>query len=314
MNSSLDSPALLVAHDAGGAELIAAWARKHSLQDYACLAEGPARRIFASMPARLLGRAEALGRLAEFRTVLTGSSWGSDLEKVFIELGTALGIRTITYLDHWTDYRERFVSAGRLLLPSEIWVADEHAEMIARATFPGQPVLKAGNCYLDEIATQVKALSLPAQARAGKKRALFMSEPLSAAAERKFGDRNYFGYTEFDALAGFLAHARQHWAQELETVRIRRHPSEVAGKFSAFLSEAPPFPVVECGEAPLVEDCAWADWIAGCQSMALVVGLLAGKQVFSAIPAGGRPSAIPYPGIASLFQPHPRAQIQGMTT
>lgn len=314
MNFSLDNPALFVAHDAGGAELIAAWARKHLLQDYACVAEGPARRIFASTATRLLERADALSRLAEFRTILTGTSWGSDLEKIFIERGTALGIRTITYLDHWTDYRERFVADGRLVLPSEIWVADVHAERIARSAFPGQLVLNAGNCYLDEIAAQVKALSLPAQARAGKQRALFMSEPLSAAAERKHGDGNYFGYTEFDALAGFLEHARQHWAQELEAVRIRRHPSEAPGKFSAFVNVSPPFPVVECGEAPLVEDCAWADWIAGCQSMALVVGLFAGKQVFSAIPAGGRPSPIPYPGIAPLFQPRPRAQVQGTTT
>lgn len=316
MNSSLDSPVLLVAHDTGGAELIAAWARKHSLRDYACVAEGPARRIFASTPERRLDRAEALGRLAEFRTVLTGTSWGSDLEKIFIERGTALGIRTITYLDHWTDYRERFLSDGRLVLPSEIWVADEHAEMIAVAAFPGQPVRKAGNCYLEEFAAQVKTLSLPVQARAGKKRVLFVSEPLSAAAERKHGDRNYLGYTEFDALAGFLEHARQHWAQEVEAIRIRRHPKEAPGKFAAFVDAQSPVPIVECGEAPLVDDCAWADWIVGCQSMAMVVALLAGKRVFSAIPRDGRPSAIPYAGIVPLFQPQParREHIRGTTS
>lgn len=316
MNSSLDSPALLVAHDAGGAEFIAAWARKHPLKDTACVAEGPARRIFASMVTRLLDRAEALSRLAEFRTILTGTSWGSDLEKIFIERGTALGIRTVTYLDHWTDYRERFLSAGRLLLPSEIWVADEHAERIAKAAFPGQPVRKAGNWYLEEIAGQVKALSPPVQARAEKKRVLFVSEPLSAAAERKHDDRNYLGYTEFDALASFLQYARQHWAQQVEAIRIRRHPSEAPGKFTALVDAQSPVPVVECGDSPLVDDCAWADWIVGCQSMAMVVGLLAGKRVFSAIPRDGRPSAIPYAGIVPLFQPQAarREHIRGTTS
>jgi len=39
----------------------------------------------------------------------------------------------------------------------------------------------------------------------------------------------------------------------------------------------------------------------GCQSMALVVGLLAGKEVFSSVPRGARGPQLPYPGIARLF-------------
>jgi hypothetical protein len=318
MDISFDKPVIVVAHDAGGAELIAAWARKHLAYLHVCV-EGPARRILASTRSpstRVLDRAEALGRLAEFRTVLTGSSWSSDLEKTFIEHGTALAIRTITYLDHWTDYRERFMSGGRLVLPSEIWVADEHAEKIARAAFPGQTVRDAGNCYLEEVAAEVKARSLPTRTRTGRKRVLFVSEPLSAAAERKYGDRNYFGYTEYEALAGFLEHAREHWGPEVETVRIRRHPSEAPGKFSAFAYAQFPLPLAECGEVQLVDDCAWADWIVGCQSMAMVVGLLAGKQVLSAIPREGRPSVIPYPGIVPLYEPQTERQehIRGTTS
>jgi hypothetical protein len=300
---SLGRPLLIVAYDAGGAELIAAWARRHFVEEYCYVAEGPARRVFASAPALMLDRTDALARLAEFRTVLTGSSWGSDLEKIFVERAAALGIRSVTYLDHWTDYRERFTSAGRLRLPSEIWVADEHAEGIARAEFPGHPVRIAGNCYLEEIAAQVKARSDPANDRTARKRVLFVSEPLADAAARKYGDPNHFGYTELEALGTFLQHARRHWAREIEAIRIRRHPSEPRGKFDSFVDAAGPLPVSECGEAPLADDCGWADWIVGCQSMAMVVGLLAGKQVYSAIPADGQPCAIPYPGIVPLFQP-----------
>jgi hypothetical protein len=316
MHESLEKPLVLVAHDAGGAELVAAWARRHFGEDYACVAEGPARRVFADAPARMLDKVDALARLAEFCTVLTGSSWDSDLEKLFIKRSGALGVRCVTYLDHWTDYRERFTSAGRLLLPSEIWVADEHAERIAKAEFPGHPVRMAGNFYLEEIAAQVKARFFPTRDRAGKKRVLFVSEPLAEAAARKHGDPNYFGYTELKALGAFLEHARRNWAREIEAIRIRRHPSELPGKFAAFLDARSLFPVTECGEAPLVDDCAWADWIVGCQSMAMIVGLLAGKDVYSAIPAGGRPSAIPYPGIVPLFQPRAarREHFRGTTS
>ena len=128
---------------------------------------------------------------------------------------------------------------------------------------------------------------------------------LAEAAARKHGDPRYFGYTELEALGAFLEHARRHWARDIEEIRIRRHPSEPPGKFASFVDARAPLPVGECGDAPLVEDCAWADRIVGCQSMAMVVGLLADKQVFSAIPPGGRSCAIPYPGIVPLFGPKP---------
>ena len=257
----------------------------------------------------MLDKADAFARLAEFRTVLTGSSWGADLEKNFIVRATALGIHCATFLDHWTDYRERFMFAGQLLLPSEIWVTDEYAMQIARTAFPGHPIRMVGNYYLDEITAQVKARSVPASAGRRKKRTLFVSEPLADAAARKHGDKNYFGYSEIDALGSFLDYARTHWVQEIEAIRIRRHPSEPPGKFAPFVNAARPLPIEECGDAPLVDDCAWADWIVGCQSMAMVVGLLAGKQVFSAIPLGGLPCAIPHPGIVPLFQSPPHAML-----
>ncbi|MGB1984427.1 MAG: hypothetical protein ACPHOH_03080, partial [Porticoccaceae bacterium] len=40
----------------------------------------------------------------------------------------------------------------------------------------------------------------------------------------------------------------------------------------------------------------------GCESMAMVVGLLAKKRVISAIPPGGRPCQLPQPAIENLQQ------------
>ena len=70
---------LLAAHDAGGAESIAAWVRRHAALPFAVIAEGPARRVFenARMPgARMLNRGEGLRCLRETGTLLAGSSWG----------------------------------------------------------------------------------------------------------------------------------------------------------------------------------------------------------------------------------------------
>jgi len=302
MNISLDDPLLVVAHDAGGAEVVAAWLARFFPRPYSAVVEGPAQRVFRDrMPGSptFMAREAALSTLAGFRTVLTATGWGSDLEKVFRREGARSGLRTIAYLDHWTDYRERFLEGGKPCLPSEIWVGDEHAERLVRELFPDQPLRNVGNHHL---AAQVDALRRQPRTPASRgKRVLFISEPLGAAAQQKFGDRNRYGYTEEQALEGFLRYAAAHWAQDMAGLRVRRHPFELAGKFAARLAAHPALAGVECGEAPLIEDCAWADRIVGCQSMALVVGLLAGKEVFCAIPRGAPGPQIPYPGIVRLF-------------
>ena len=308
-------PLLLAAHDAGGAENVAAWARKHSASPFAVVVEGPARRVFENgiVPAaRILSREEAFRCFPKVGTLLTGSSWSSDLERVLVDRAKAAGVRTVVFLDNWTEYRERLLIDERLVLPDEIWVGDQYAEDLARKTFPGISVRNVGNDYLEGLAAEVRSRSA---ARPGTGcRLLFLGEPLAAAAEHKYGNARHHGYTELDALDALLEHARERWAGEIEAMRIRRHPAEAPGKYSAYTGKAD-FPIVECGDSPLLEDCAWADRVAGCQSMAMVVAFLAGKEVYSAIPRGGRPCAIPLPGIVPLFQPpqhaQPRASFQG---
>ena len=53
----------------------------------------------------------------------------------------------------------------------------------------------------------------------------------------------------------------------------------------------------------LAEDFAWADTVVGCDTMAMVVALAAGRRVVSAIPAGGRPLSLPFAEIERLFAP-----------
>ena len=50
----------------------------------------------------------------------------------------------------------------------------------------------------------------------------------------------------------------------------------------------------------LVDEIATSHWVAGCNSVAMVVGLVAGKQVLCCIPPGGRPCLLPQPGIHHL--------------
>ena len=46
----------------------------------------------------------------------------------------------ISVLDHWVNYKERFIRGGELILPDEIWVCDNHALALAKKAFPGARV------------------------------------------------------------------------------------------------------------------------------------------------------------------------------
>ncbi|MNI92623.1 hypothetical protein D3C73_1504410 [compost metagenome] len=54
------------------------------------------------------------------------------------------------------------------------------------------------------------------------------------------------------------------------------------------------------GQRTLVEEIVDCDLAVGCESMAMVVALMAGKKVITCIPPGGRACVLPHDGIISL--------------
>ena len=283
---------LVVSHDAGGAEIVSAWVKKYPGPSYTFILEGPAGSIFQKkIPGlNITPRNEVLNSNLAFDLVLTGTGWGSDLEIRLVDWAKRRGLRVASYLDHWVNYRERFVLEGGLILPDEIWAGDRYAHDLAGEIFPDCRVILEPNLYFQEILTEVGRISPFPEPGRGQIRILYVCEPTSMMAEKKYGDPRYLGYTEFEALEGYL-HWLENQATIINKIRIRLHPAEPPGKYRQTLEPFQDVYAIEESQArPLVADCAWADWIVGCQSMALVIGVLAGKRVFSCIPTGGPPS------------------------
>jgi hypothetical protein len=113
-----------------------------------------------------------------------------------------------------------------------------------------------------------------------------------------YGDERYFGYTEEEAVQYFLENLR-FITSDIQRIVIRAHPSEPAQKY-AWARDRVSVRVDVSEGSPLIEDIAAADIVVGCESMAMVVALLAGKRVISAIPPGGHPCALPHPEIELL--------------
>ena len=285
---------LVVCHDAGGAEIVSSWLRRHGDADYACVLEGPARHVFERKLGAVPETSLAQG-IVDADSLLCGTSWQSTLEFEAIGAARRRGLPSAAFLDHWINYTERFQHEGETRLPDELWVGDDFARDRAEAEFPGSPVRLVGNPFLEDIREEVA--KLPLRAGTGALSLLYVSEPVSEFGHMP-GDPSGVGYDEHQALA-FCLQRLDRLDPRIARVVVRPHPSEPAGKYDWAIGFRG-LPVSLGGRAPLLEEIAGSDIVAGVESMAMVIGLLAGKRVLSCIPPGGRPCVLPFPEIERL--------------
>jgi hypothetical protein len=288
----------VVSHDAGGAELISSYVRQQGLTCLYAL-EGPALRVFE----RKLGPIRTVpleAAVAQASSLLCGTSWQSELEFNALALAREAGKPAVVFLDHWVNYRERFTRGAEVRLPDEIWVGDNMAKDLAAWLLPGVPLRLVDNPYFRDLREELVSLTRNplAAVDAGKLSVLYVCEPVSEHMKRQFGNERHLGYVEHEALAYFLAHTSA-LGQPVGRIVIRPHPSEVAGKYD-WARAAHGLPVAIGGGETLLQEVVDCDVVVGCESMAMVVGLLAGKRVVSTIPPGGRPCVLPYPEIQHL--------------
>jgi len=298
--SNKQSVCLLVAHDAGGAEILAHYVQQQlSPENCLFVIDGPAKKVFQ----RILGEVSCCSLqqgLAQADWCLCGTSWQSDLEWQAVKQAKLLGKRVVSFIDHWVNYQQRFIRKGELMLPDELWVGDQYAEEIARKIFLGTSICLVDNPYLKSIAQEIKQYKKECTHVDGVETTLlFLSENISGHAKLKYGDAHYFGYTEFEAIE-FLLSNLELLDSQIKTVLIRPHPSDYPDKYADILKRYPDKVRMSQGET-LLSDILSANWVAGCQSMALVAALLAEKIVFSCIPLP-RKCCLPYPEIISLWE------------
>jgi hypothetical protein len=238
---------------------------------------------------------EALIKCDEF---LCGSSWQSDLEWQAIKQARAIKKPTYCFLDHWCNYKERFNKNGSQELPDEIWISDIQAKDIALKNFPYTTIKLVENPYFEDIKDNIKNLQHNDQCTASKGRILFVCEPISEHAEKEYKNSMHWGYTEFTALDYFFKHIDT-IEKSISKITIRPHPSEREGKYDYLLNNKN-HPIAIGGDNTLLEELLKNDIIVGCESMAMIIGLIAKRRVISVIPPEGKECVLPHPEIEHL--------------
>ena len=291
---------LVVCHDAGGAEIISAYIKRHSADyNFVCIVAGPAEKIFKrkklakyiistkKSPIRLLSQIKNL------QMVLTGTGWASSLELDFVKAARKKGIKTVSYLDHWTFYRERFGYPRRTWknnLPDEIWVGDKYAYKLAKRFFKKIIIKFIPNLYFKEIRDNYKRMRVTKKPRIAEN-ILFVSEPISSRLNY-LKDRNNISFTEFDILKEML----NFFSREKLNRRIiiRYHPAEKIDKYDNFLSEyVGQLEIEKSSNQDILQDIIRAKIVIGINSMALVIAHLCGKKTISLLLNGKKNYSLP---------------------
>ena len=277
----------VVAHDAGGAAILASYVKQERIDALFVLA-GPAEKVFRQRFNTDIQTIPLSEALAASDWVLTGSGWQSDFEWQAIRHGRAAGQHVVTYLDHWVNYAERFLRNGITCYPDEIWVGDKYAAQIVRNNLPGLNMRQVDNPYFSYFLNEVKrldeALSIQSQ---HKKNILFVSENIDRVTLQQNDAIRYF-MNNLDRIG-----------VEVGQILIRPHPSELANKYLWVAKEFNRHIIISDG-ASLQEEVSISDVVVGCSSMAMVLALFANRRVISCIPENKVPYTLPFAQIEHL--------------
>lgn len=291
--SKFQFPLAIVAHDAGAMNHIVEWVKDLDHDHIRVCLTGPALDIWKrAFPYSNISN-ELESALANVAMLISGTGWQSCLEHNARKMACHLGIKVVAVVDHWTNYRERFVRDGAECLPDEIWVTDNHATEMVKRIFPDLQVIQMPNFYLD---AQVREVLFHAQSyvSGSKHNLLYVLEPIRDA----WGVGIVAG--EFDALDFFMRNLGAIGLADEVTIRLRPHPSDTSGKYNAWISAQSVGRIILDDMSTLAESIAWSDVVVGCQTYAMVIALASGKKVFSSIPPYAPSCVLPQAGIVSL--------------
>ena len=215
--------------------------------------------------------------------VLYGTGWQNHLEYDFLAYAKANTLPSVAFLDHWTNYKERFgypQKGWEEHLPSFIATHDPHSYALAtKLDLPH--IIGIKNYALLKQLDEAKSVL---QNTPEENRLLFLSEPTTDVAKRTFNDPYFWGFTEKEVFEDILNNKALFHCDEMT---LRLHPSDTATTYQTI------DPSISLSQNSLIEDIAKASIIIGIDTVALYTAFLLGKKVISYVPSNKRHCSVP---------------------
>lgn len=269
----------IVAHDRGGAEVVADIARSLTVET-TYVSAGPARGVFDDvLPHRTeVPLSEALV-WADVLIVTTG--WQTDWELSALAAAQEQGLRAAVVLDNWVNIAGRFQHHGLTVTPRELWVVDDLAARYAADVYPEALVRPLPWNHYDEVVVDITAARRDREPRTdGRVRVLFLGENVGEF-EETLGEGADFGFDQFEALVHAWLVLHRQFGDGF-ALRVRPHPSEDPSTYGPAIAGISGGAELSGGD--LVDDLSWCDIAIGLSSIALYYAHRAGIPTGTSFP------------------------------
>ena len=268
------------AHDAGAAEILVAIARRNKAKNKIRLnLSGPAIKIFEreelyanNNNSNFNLEREILG--SDY--IITGTSQKNSHELEAIQVAKSHSKKTISLLDHWTNYKERFLLFDKLILPNQIWVFDSYAEELALRFFKDTKVVRHKNLYIEDQIKYFEEINSQTS-----QYVLYLCQNLN-------DHREEIPFNDIDAISFFLKNKhlcdKNSKTPKLNTVCIRVHPSQKSFDLQLLKKRFPQIRIIQQTKPSLLNQISESSYVVGVDTMAMALAVELRKEVFCSIP------------------------------
>lgn len=297
---------LVVSQDAGGAEMLSSMIRseRHNyIWSLVVPADSPAFSIFQKKGLADLvidkyaehGPSHLIDRVGAELLFCSTGWWNIELENSYIKEAKKKAVKTVSFIDHWVYYRERFGYPGmnnwRENLPDYLAVSDKKAYDILLKEGLGEPI-RIKNYYFRDVIDEYNALK--SSDGSGTGYMLLLSEPAAEHALKNNDRTHDLGYTEHGLIEDIMINIETlKDFYSFEKIVIRRHPAEDEHKYD-YLNDRYRNVRVEVEDpksVTLISSIRGAKIVIGFESMPLFISYLVKKPFISYLPVSKKCSA-----------------------
>ena len=221
----------IVCHEAGSAEIISEYLKKNKSKILLC-SNSLVRSIFKKKS--IVVDSVSLKKCVSRSIYLITGTSNTNKELQAIKYCRKMNKKSITFLDHWSNYETRFLLNTELVFPNEVNVFDKHAFNKFSKLYPFVRLKHKRNLYLSWFKKNV--LKFKNKLKYDQKNILILTTPISSKALKLFNNRHYYGFDEFAYIEKVLSKLNKTKYKNYK-IYLKIHPSEKENIYNKFIKK-----------------------------------------------------------------------------
>jgi hypothetical protein len=287
-------PLGIVAHDSGSTNIISELIKDIDNSKLIFSLNGPALDII-SRNRRKIKNSSIDFCLENSQSLLSGTSNRDvNLEYDARKKAKIRKIMSFAIVDHWVNYKERFIRNNLEVLPDEIWVSDKYALKMAKNNFKKTPIFLIKNLY---VMNEVKKILSNRRYKTSKNKTkfLYLLEPI----DDFWKNSKIKG--DFQALNFFIDNIKLITTNNEIEIILKPHPKESPDKYDAWCKNYSKALDIHIDKTSSLSNLiSWADIVVGCQTAAMIIAMEANKKVICSLPQYAAKCKLPHEKIIHL--------------